>query len=183
MGGGKEGVLYPTCYQLKASRTQDYLWFDQGYTLFQYCSVLGMPATISDSMPQWSSPRRILKKPGRTSRAKSQPPRHATKKREGEQCLGVPHRCPPSQCSRSWPPASTECRCPRPSPGAGSRGHQLARRSRAGRHLHGNTATCQHCNGHHISPRFRPWAAWEIIDSKAQRPPEMVVLVKHKPEA
>lgn len=27
------------------------------------CGYIGIPATISDSMPQWSSPRRILKYP------------------------------------------------------------------------------------------------------------------------
>lgn len=27
------------------------------------CDYIGIPATISDSMPQWSSPRRILKYP------------------------------------------------------------------------------------------------------------------------
>lgn len=46
---------------------------EASYTLFQYCSVRGMPATISDSMPQWSSPRRILKNPGRTPGARQFP--------------------------------------------------------------------------------------------------------------
>lgn len=125
------------------------MWFDQSYILFQYCSVLGMPATTSDSMPQWSSPRRILKKPGRTPRAKIKKAtlslhRPAKGTGLGAGIPGSSHRSPPSRCSRSWPPASTECCSPRPSPGCGWRGLPPAPQTRAGRPLQGkNTPKCQ----------------------------------------
>lgn len=64
-----------------------------GYILFQYCSVRGMPATISDSMPQWSSPRRILKKPGRT------PGAHQSSHRT---------ECPRRPGNRGQPPPDTD---------------------------------------------------------------------------